>query len=100
MYAYIESRALYCREYERLAFARPEYHALVELVRAGMNILIAGYDGYDIGERTVEECYMDPARPFGHELVLYAMVTCAITGDSMNKLPWNTYYEKNKHIYD
>lgn len=80
---YEEARKrLYIAWYEQLARASPAYAALDGLVKAGSNVQIVGYDGYDFhGERgddgarrTLADCLADGSRPFGHELVLTAML--------------------------
>jgi hypothetical protein len=41
------------------------------------------------------EQYTDTARPFGHELGLYTM----LTEDDPENYPWNIFYNENKEIY-
>lgn len=72
--SYFDSRELYCKYYERIAKTTDEYKKLMDMLKDGYNIQIIGYDGYDVGKRTISECYKDVSRPFGHELVLYAML--------------------------
>jgi hypothetical protein len=46
-----------------------------------------GYDGKGMEGITLEQAYMDKSAPFGHELVLYAMLTTANKED----LPWRRH---------
>ena len=71
---YFTSRQFYCHFYERATVANPDYVMLVNRIDTGHNLRIVGYDGYDV-TKTLEEHYCDTSRPFGHELVLYAMLT-------------------------
>jgi hypothetical protein len=74
-YRYIESRMeIYCPVYEQLARNTKAYKDLEKKVSSGKNVLIVGYDGYDLGNKTLQQCIDDPSRPFGHELVLVAML--------------------------
>jgi hypothetical protein len=81
---YIESRQIYCTYYERLARDTPELARLRCCLEKGMNTQIIGYDGYDLeltGHETQKELankferfYLDPSRPFGHELMIAALL--------------------------
>jgi hypothetical protein len=85
---YIESRQFYCTFYERLVREQAEYKQLEADVADGMNICICGYDGTPLdADETVEHAYLDDTKPFGHERVLYAMLT---TPDP-EQLPWRRH---------
>ena len=71
---YFESRQLYCTFYERLVQTKSEYWKLHELLRNGYNLQICGYDAYPVVTH-IDQCYQDCTRPFGHELVLYTMLS-------------------------
>jgi len=71
-FTYVESRQFYCNWYERCAQVLPEYKKLMDLLDQGYNLQICGYDGYEVTD--VAHHYLDPSRPFGHELVLYTML--------------------------
>lgn len=73
---YFESRQFYCTFYERIATNLDEFKTLKQMLKDGYNLQIIGYDAYDVGDKTLEECYLDVSRPFGHELVLYTLLTC------------------------
>ncbi len=47
------------------------------------NSQICGYDGYHVN-KSIEEHYRDVSCPFGHELVLYSLLTT-------DKYPWTKY---------
>ena len=73
---YIQSRQFYCNFYERLACENKDFKKLKELVENGTNIQICGYDGRAINKDTsIEAEYLSRDKPFGHELVLYHMLT-------------------------
>ena len=65
------------------------------MIKDGVNLNIVGYDGYNIN-MDLWTCYNDTSRPFGHELVLYTM----LIEDTINKYPWNMFYEQHKKIYE
>ena len=72
--SYIESRQVYCHFYQQKALLLPEFQRLQALLDDGYNLQICGYDAYQ-PTRPLEEHYLDPSRPFGHELVLYTLLT-------------------------
>lgn len=71
---YVTSRQFYCYFYEKMVKDLPDFKKLKELIQQGYNLQICGYDGYEV-TKTVEEHYLDSSRPFGHELVLYTLLT-------------------------
>jgi hypothetical protein len=92
-FSYFESRQFYCNYYERLVSQEKDYLKLQEMVNAGTNIQIIGYDAYDINltpgvtlAEKIENAYKDISRPFGHELVLFSMLTL-----SEKEYPWRKY---------
>jgi len=93
-YTYLQSRYFYCHYYERLAKKEPQYIRLVKYINDGYNLNIVGYDGYDV-TNTLWKYYNDISRPFGHELVLYTLLT---VNDSRD-YPWNEYRRKNPELY-
>ena len=84
---YIESRQFYCAAMELLVPVQPDWTKLKALVRDGTNICICGYDAQHIDTTTVEERYLNPAKPFGHEDVLIAM----LLSDQSETWPWNVH---------
>jgi len=87
---YIESRQFYCNFYERKVSVMPDFAYLVKLVKAGYNICLCGYDAY-MPDRSLEEHYLDPSRPFGHELVLYTMLMFEINCLDKSDFPWRLH---------
>jgi hypothetical protein len=79
---YIESRQLYCGFYQRLAETTADLATLRFKLDLGYNLQIVGYDGRPV-VRSIQEEYLDPKVPFGHELVLYTLLT-----HSENQYPW------------
>ena len=84
---YAESRRIYCRLYVEKVRELPEFIKLRDLVMNGFNLQICGYDGYEI-TKTVREHYEDPSVPFGHELVLYAMLSSLTSEGLIGALPF------------
>lgn len=82
---YIESRQFYCTFYERLAILEPDFARLRQMIEDGYNLQICGYDAHPV-TRPIEEEYLDPSRPFGHELVLYTLLT-----HSPDQYPWRKH---------
>ena len=82
---YFESRQFYCTYYERIAPTLDDFEYLQDLLNDGYNLQICGYDAYDI-TGTLEEHYCDITRPFGHELVLYTLLTA-----EPDDYPWRKY---------
>jgi hypothetical protein len=80
---YIQSRQFYCNFYERLAKETKEFKELKELLENGTNIQLCGYDAYPMDN--VESAYLNPVHPFGHERMLYSMLTLE------EDYPWRKY---------
>lgn len=85
--SYVESRQFYCHFYERAAAELPELAKLRELLASGHNLQICGYDARDGKVEDLDAEYLDPSAPFGHELVLYSMLTI---GDP-ERYPWRRH---------
>ncbi len=101
-YDYLESRYFYCFWYEKLAKKTKEYKVLVNKLNEGYNLCIYGYDGRELDNKKglnhkefMYNEYFNLLTPFGHELVLY----CLLTIDNPDDYPWNIYYIENKDIY-
>lgn len=95
-YTYLESRYFYCHFYERMAPETADFKKLLKLLNNGYNLNIIGYDGYDVSNKSLMEMYLDSSRPFGHEIVLYVLLTEKDT----KKYPWNVFYSQwNNRIY-
>lgn len=83
---YVESRQFYCHFYERLCSKEPDFTYLQNKIKDGYNVQIIGYDGDPMNNVDIEKAYLDPSKPFGHEKVLYAMLTLP-----PNEYPWKKY---------
>ena len=87
-YSYVASRQFYCCYMERALLAAPDFIILQGLLAAGTNICLCGYDAYQPADATpIEACYLDPARPFGHEMVIYTMLRYT----NATEWPWRKY---------
>ena len=84
---YIQCRQFYCNFYERLAKQQQDYQHLVDKIKEGYNLQICGYDARSMKGKTVEDAYLDDSLPFGHELVLYTM----LTEKDETKYPWRVH---------
>lgn len=93
-FSYLESRYFYCKLYERSAKHTPAFRSLQELLQQGWNLQIVGYDGYEVTHDVLTH-YKDTSRPFGHELVLYCLLTLA----HEDQYPWNLMYKSNEARY-
>jgi len=60
------------------------------MLSEGVNLQIVGYDGYEV-TRSLIDHYKDPSVPFGHELVLFTL----LTEPNSQQYPWIVY--KNQH---
>jgi hypothetical protein len=105
-YSYIECRYFYCYWYTLLVTgwspdgayvvspcskAREDFRKLQNKT-ADLNIV--GPDGYPI-TTDIWQCYIDTTKPFGHELVLYSLLTI---GTNL-RLPWERYRQQHCNIY-
>jgi len=94
-FTYVQSRYFYCKQYELLASQTDAYCKLINLKRSGMNLQIVGYDAYPI-TKDLYEHYLDDSKPFGHELVLFSLLTV----DNPKNFPWNRYRKENASVYE
>lgn len=84
--SYFESRELYCHFYEKLCTLQEEFKTLVKMLDDGYNLQITGYDAYDVSNISILDAYKDTSKPFGHELVLYTLLT-----EEPENYPWRIY---------
>ena len=94
-YSYIECRYFYCYWYTKIAKELPEYKKLRKLLRKGYHLQIIGYDGYPVTESLYDH-YLDGSRPFGHEMVLYTLLTVK----NETNYPWEVYRREHPEIYE
>lgn len=96
-FSYIEARYFYCRAYELSKESDVNFGHMRRMLQQGLDINIVGYDGPYEGA-TVESLshrYEDPSRPFGHELVIYAMMTLG-----PEDRPWTLYARAHADMYE
>lgn len=93
-FTYVQSRYFYCKAYEYLAKQTEDYKKLAGMIQGGTNIMICGYDGYEV-TKDIYTHYCDPKKAFGHELVLYSLLTIEDEKD----YPWNIYRVDNEKLY-
>jgi len=69
-------KVMYIPWYAELVRKTAAYRELEALVAGGTNVQIIGYDGRDFkSERlSIADCLADATKPFGHELILAAML--------------------------
>jgi hypothetical protein len=96
-YDYVQSRLFYCYHYEKIVPTLDEFIHMKSLRDNGTNLQIVGHDGYKEGvSKPLYEHYKDPTRPFGHELVLYTLLTV----ENPEQYPWNVYRKEHAVLYD
>lgn len=98
-FSYVESRVFYCTFYEHLAKQTAEFQKLITEYLSGASLCIMGYDARtvtakvdEITEDTLMKWYLDDSEPFGHEMVLFAMLFC---WPRVEALPWNVWAKAN-----
>lgn len=92
-YSYLESRYFYCYFYERLAKQTKAFAYLIDCLKQGINLCIVGYDAYEPTKSPYQH-YLDTTSPFGHEMVLW----CLLTIQDTTQYPWNVFHENNKNV--
>lgn len=92
-FSYIQARYFYCKIYEVLTKKEESFAKLQDLISEGYNLNLVGYDGYEVGDDLMRH-YLDESQPFGHELVLYTLLT-----QEEEKYPWNVYHAENEELY-
>lgn len=85
--SYVESRQIYCHYYEEFAKKDDNFKKLKAWHEAGRNLQIVGYDAFPMDIKHIEQAYLDPTHPFGHERVLMTMI---VIPESKN-FPWNKH---------
>lgn len=93
-FRYVESRYFYCTAYEALAPKTEDYKRLKQMLEDGKNLIICGYDGYEVTQSLYDH-YCDEKQPFGHELVLYTLLTT----ENVYDYPWHRYRESHPTVY-
>ena len=94
-FQYTEARYFYCKWYQKFALKDENFLKLKNMIDEGINLQITGFDAYDVENRDLYDCYVWEKKPFGHEMVLYTLLTVSNPSD----YPWNKYYEQHKEKY-
>lgn len=96
---YLQCRYFYCYFYEKMSTENEDFEKLKKMYDNGAWIQIIGYDAYPINLKypkvSLWDAYLDTSKPFGHELVLVALLTI----ENPKNYPWNRYWRKNKKVY-
>lgn len=98
-YTYIESRYFYCNQMEILASREPALQQLREKYASGYCIDIHGYDAYapdGTDADALYKHYCDDTRPFGHEMVILALL---VLSSNEENYPWRIYKREHEDIY-
>jgi hypothetical protein len=98
-YTYVESRFFYCKWYERLARKTEDFKVLKEKLAQGYNLCICGFDAYvpyTFSKNYLQYHYEDASKPFGHEMVLYTLLSI----DNLDEYPWNVFYNNHRELYE
>lgn len=85
--SYLQSRQFYCNYYERATSENPDFLRLKTMIADGYNLRLVGYDAYPTTRDSAETNYNDISRPFGHEMVLYTMLTT----EDPTTYPWRRH---------
>lgn len=88
--SYVESRQIYCHYYELFAWKDPNFKQLLAWHKAGRNLQISGYDAFPMKPdlASINQAYLDPSAPFGHERVLMTMLALH---DGPELFPWRVH---------
>jgi hypothetical protein len=90
-YSYVESRYFYCTQMEILATKTAAFQKLANMYDSGYALELFGYDAYEPTGTDADSLYVhycDPKRPFGHEMVILALLALKDTPDLY---PWRRY---------
>ena len=93
-YDYIQSRYFYCHYYQQLVSQVREFNIIKKKLQMGYNIIIYSDKGFTENDKYYQ-MYVDPTKPFKHEMILYIM----LKEPNPDKYPWNIYYKIYRKIY-
>ncbi len=94
-FSYIESRLFYCRAYAKEAVLTATFLDLQRKLQTGTNLAICGFDAWPV-RMSLFDHYCDPKKPFGHEAVLY----CLLTISKPTEYPWELYAAAHPRTYE
>lgn len=99
-FSYVESRYFYCKAFEALAtHGNLSWMRLKGMLDDGYQLVLCGYDAYNIEDDSGHDLYWhycNPGHPFGHEMVLHALL---VTEDPSD-YPWNQYRHAHPGVYE
>lgn len=100
-YTYVESRYFYCHAMETLIGEKraAEWAHLQQLLARGYALQIVGYDAYTPTGTDAESLYAhycDGSRPFGHEMVILAMLVLS----QVEQRPWRRFRAEHTQLYE
>ena len=94
-YDYLGARYFYCRWYEVLTRRNEDLQQLRKLRERGVNLMICGYDASpELRVENAWEKYHDLRTPFGHESVLF----CILTIENIADYPWTRFYREHPEM--
>ena len=100
-YTYEQARVFYTMQMETVIqeTRMQEWASLQDLIVRGYDIQIVGYDAYvprGTDPDSLYEHYLDGSRPFGHEMVILAMLCIP----QVEQRPWHRYYREHRELYE
>lgn len=94
-YDYLGARYFYCRWYEILTRRNEDLERLHTMRNQGVNLMLCGYDSSpDLTVENAWEKYHDLRTPFGHESVLF----CLLTIENIADYPWTRFYREHPEM--
>lgn len=94
---YFESRQLYCRFYEHGVKNNLQLQQLKDMLKEGKKLCICGYDMVTGPlKKSLDDYYHDESRPFGHEMVLYTLLTVSDPAE----YPWRKFGQEPIPVLD
>lgn len=93
-FTYLGARPFYCCWYEYFANRDPHFQELQTKIASGYNVMIMGYDAHPPGDKSLMDWFLDTSTPFGHEYVLFSMLTL-----SPQDYPWRRHMQEYPDLY-
>lgn len=94
-YDYLSARYFYCRWYEVQTRTNEDLARLRLFRTQGVNLMLCGYDSSpSLTVENVWETYHDLRTPFGHESVIF----CLLTLSDPSQYPWNRFYYEHPEL--
>jgi hypothetical protein len=84
----VMSRQFYCAFYQRSMIANSDFLRLKWMLMNGYNLRICGKEPFLIPlNKTMDDCYLNPSKPFTYEMILYTMLTYK----DIDEYPWKKH---------